>query len=109
MSLYSKFKDEAEFRERFIKPLLNRLGYLHCLASSDQSKFFRPDPLRWNRSRYRAYGRLFGREKRAMPPFELTSPHLFSSCSAISSGPTRINDLAEMLLENPEEYQHSLA
>ena len=27
MSLYERFKDEAEFRERFVKPLLNRLGY----------------------------------------------------------------------------------
>jgi hypothetical protein len=27
MSLYERFKDEAEFREKFVKPLLNRLGY----------------------------------------------------------------------------------
>ena len=27
MLLYGRFKDEAEFRERFVKPLLNRLGY----------------------------------------------------------------------------------
>jgi len=27
MSLYERFKDEAEFRERFVKPLLNRLGF----------------------------------------------------------------------------------
>ena len=27
MSLYERFKDEAEFREGFVKPLLNRLGY----------------------------------------------------------------------------------
>jgi hypothetical protein len=27
MLLYERFKDEAEFRERFVKPLLNRLGY----------------------------------------------------------------------------------
>jgi hypothetical protein len=25
--LYNRFKDEAEFREKFVKPLLNRLGY----------------------------------------------------------------------------------
>ena len=24
---YERFKDEAEFREKFVKPLLNRLGY----------------------------------------------------------------------------------
>src|SRR6185436_18864346 len=27
MPLYEQFKDEAEFREKFVKPLLNRLGY----------------------------------------------------------------------------------
>lgn len=27
MSLYESFQDEADFRERFIKPLLNRLGF----------------------------------------------------------------------------------
>ena len=27
MSLYERFKDEAEFRERLVKPLLNRLGF----------------------------------------------------------------------------------
>jgi hypothetical protein len=27
MLLYERFKDEAEFREKFVKPLLNRLGY----------------------------------------------------------------------------------
>ena len=27
MPLYERFKDEAEFREKFVKPLLNRLGY----------------------------------------------------------------------------------
>jgi hypothetical protein len=27
MSLYERFKDESEFRERLIKPLLNRLGF----------------------------------------------------------------------------------
>src|SRR5438477_9254339 len=27
MSLYERFKDEAEFREKFVKPLLNRLGF----------------------------------------------------------------------------------
>lgn len=27
MSLYDQFKDEAEFREKFVKPLLNRLGF----------------------------------------------------------------------------------
>ncbi|MGA9033249.1 MAG: hypothetical protein WB402_12090 [Sulfuricaulis sp.] len=27
MLLYEQFKDEAEFRENFVKPLLNRLGY----------------------------------------------------------------------------------
>jgi hypothetical protein len=27
MSLYERFKDEAEFREKLVKPLLNRLGY----------------------------------------------------------------------------------
>lgn len=27
MSLYERFKDEADFREMFVKPLLNRLGY----------------------------------------------------------------------------------
>ena len=27
MLLYKRFKDEAEFREKFVKPLLNRLGY----------------------------------------------------------------------------------
>jgi len=27
MSLYDRFKDEAEFREKFVKPLLNRLGF----------------------------------------------------------------------------------
>jgi hypothetical protein len=27
MPLYKRFKDEAEFREKFVKPLLNRLGY----------------------------------------------------------------------------------
>jgi len=27
MSLYERFKDEAEFRENFVKPLLNRLGF----------------------------------------------------------------------------------
>src|ERR1700710_2741061 len=27
MLLYEQFKNEAEFREKFIKPLLNRLGY----------------------------------------------------------------------------------
>ena len=27
MSLYERFNDEAEFREKFVKPLLNRLGY----------------------------------------------------------------------------------
>jgi hypothetical protein len=27
MMLYERFKDEAEFREKFVKPLLNRLGY----------------------------------------------------------------------------------
>src|SRR5437870_5146293 len=27
MLLYERFKDEAEFREKFVKPLLNRLGF----------------------------------------------------------------------------------
>ena len=27
MSLYERFNDETEFRENFVKPLLNRLGY----------------------------------------------------------------------------------
>src|SRR4051812_3794854 len=27
MSLYQKFKAEAKFREKFVKPLLNRLGF----------------------------------------------------------------------------------
>ena len=27
MSLYEGFKDEADFREKFVKPLLNRLGF----------------------------------------------------------------------------------
>jgi len=27
MSLYDRFKDEAEFREKLVKSLLNRLGY----------------------------------------------------------------------------------
>jgi hypothetical protein len=27
MALYERFKDEADFRETFVKPLLNRLGY----------------------------------------------------------------------------------
>jgi hypothetical protein len=27
MSLYEKFKDEAEFRDKFVRPLLNRLGF----------------------------------------------------------------------------------
>src|ERR1017187_4042550 len=27
MSLYERFKDEADFREKFVKPLLNRLGF----------------------------------------------------------------------------------
>jgi hypothetical protein len=27
MPLYERFKDKAEFRERLVKPLLNRLGY----------------------------------------------------------------------------------
>jgi hypothetical protein len=27
VSLYQRFKDEAEFREKFVKPLLNRLGF----------------------------------------------------------------------------------
>lgn len=27
MSLHQRFRDEAEFCEKFVKPLLNRLGY----------------------------------------------------------------------------------
>ena len=27
MSLYERFKDEADFQDKFVKPLLNRLGF----------------------------------------------------------------------------------
>ena len=27
MALFDRFKDEAEFRDNFVKPLLNRLGF----------------------------------------------------------------------------------
>jgi len=26
--LYDKYKDEAEFRERFVRPLLTRMGFI---------------------------------------------------------------------------------
>jgi len=34
MPLYELFKDEAEFRERFVKPLLNRLGITASQSST---------------------------------------------------------------------------
>ena len=34
MLLYERFKDEAEFREKFVKPLLGRLGYYGVSSST---------------------------------------------------------------------------
>src|ERR1700683_226046 len=39
MSLYERFKDEADFRERFIKPLLNRLGFYNVSEQHGTQEF----------------------------------------------------------------------
>jgi len=39
MLLYERFKDEAEFREKLVKPLLNRLGYYGVSAQHGTQEF----------------------------------------------------------------------
>src|ERR1700675_3623491 len=39
MLLYERFKDEAEFREKFVKPLLNRLGFYRVSEQHGTQEF----------------------------------------------------------------------
>lgn len=39
MLLYERFKDEAEFREKFVRPLLNRLGFYNVAMQHGSQEF----------------------------------------------------------------------
>jgi hypothetical protein len=39
MSLYEKYKDEAEFRDKFVRPLLNRLGFYGVAEQHGSNEF----------------------------------------------------------------------